>query len=73
MQFKDGIYVEGPTSGNDTLSGTYSDDILDALAGNDTVFGGYGKDKLSGGRPPSGGPGRMLVHERLWGHGGGGR
>jgi hypothetical protein len=25
------------------------------------------------GRLPSGGPGRMLVHERFWGHGGGGR
>jgi Ca2+-binding RTX toxin-like protein len=49
IRFTDGAYVEGPTAGNDTLSGTYSADIIDGLGGNDTIFGGYGNDTLIGG------------------------
>lgn len=49
IRFVDGAYVEGPTAGNDTLSGTYGDDIIDGLGGNDTIFGSYGNDTLIGG------------------------
>lgn len=38
-----------PTNGNDVITGTKADNIIDALGGNDNVFGGGGNDRLSGG------------------------
>ncbi|MCU0839931.1 MAG: PKD domain-containing protein [Rhodospirillales bacterium] len=39
----------GPTTGNDSLTGTAGSDVIDALAGNDTVEGLGGHDVLTGG------------------------
>ena len=38
-----------PTDGNDVLSGSRSNDTIDALAGDDTVLGKSGNDALHGG------------------------
>ncbi|MDO8262337.1 MAG: putative Ig domain-containing protein [Gallionella sp.] len=38
-----------PTTGNDYITGTDGNDIIDALAGDDRVFGGEGNDVLQGG------------------------
>ncbi|MES0884978.1 putative Ig domain-containing protein [Roseibium sp. SCP14] len=43
------IEASGPTSGNDTLTGTSGDDIIDGLAGDDTINGLGGNDTLTGG------------------------
>jgi serralysin len=48
IQFKDGIWTNGPTNGNDSLIGGWGGDRIDALAGNDSVSGGYGNDTLTG-------------------------
>ena len=36
-------------SGQDTINGTYNNDIIDAGAGNDTVYGNDGDDTITGG------------------------
>jgi Ca2+-binding RTX toxin-like protein len=38
-----------PTTGNDTISGSWTDDTIFGLAGNDTLIGGAGNDTLDGG------------------------
>jgi Ca2+-binding RTX toxin-like protein len=60
IQFKDGVYAEGPSEGNDSLNGDHDDDVIDALGGNDEVHGGYGNDRLVGG----------LGNDRLYGDAG---
>jgi Ca2+-binding RTX toxin-like protein len=41
--------LTAPTSGNDTITGFYTDDVLTGAAGNDWLDGGLGNDTLLGG------------------------
>lgn len=52
VQFNEGVAVLNPVNGRpqaDHLTGTSTDDIIDAMAGNDTVFAGAGDDYVLGG------------------------
>lgn len=53
------------TSGDDTLTGTSSDDTINGKAGNDSLSGGDGNDTLNGGAGNDilqGGPGIDILH-----------
>ena len=59
------IEASGPTSGNDTLTGTAGDDTIDGLAGDDVINGLAGNDTLTGGSGAdsiSGGEGDDIVY-----------
>ncbi|WP_276583534.1 glycosyl hydrolase family 28-related protein [Pseudomonas sp. RIT-PI-S] len=44
----DDYYIDQPTSGDDTITGYFSNDLIHGLGGNDTLIGAAGMDTLYG-------------------------